>query len=79
MFTSSYHPSHLPLLGHSEIRGFVFIASNLSSTEYSWFIVVKLLSHVLLFATPWTAACQTSLSFIIPQSLLKFMSTGDAI
>ena len=25
-------------------------------------------------ATPWTAACQASLSFTIPQSLLKFMS-----
>ena len=26
-------------------------------------------------ATPWTTACQASLSFIISQSLLKFMST----
>ena len=32
------------------------------------------LSHVQLFATPWTAACQASLSFTISQSLLKFMS-----
>ena len=29
---------------------------------------------VWLFATPWTAACQASLSFTIFQSLLKFMS-----
>ena len=36
--------------------------------------VVQSLSHVWLFATPWTAACQASLSFIISQSLLKFMS-----
>ena len=35
---------------------------------------VQLLSHVWLFATPWTAACQTSLSFTIFQSLLKLMS-----
>ena len=27
-----------------------------------------------LFASPWTAACQTSLSFTISQSLLKLMS-----
>ena len=31
-------------------------------------------SHVHLFATPWTAACQASLSFTISQSLLKLMS-----
>ena len=33
-----------------------------------------LLSHVWLFATPWTAAHQASLSFTIPRSLLKLMS-----
>ena len=38
------------------------------------FSSVQLLSHVLLFATPWAAACQASLSFTISQSLLKFMS-----
>ena len=38
-------------------------------------VVVQLLSHVRLFVTPWTAACQAFLSFIIYQSLLKFMST----
>ena len=31
-------------------------------------------SHVHLFATPWTATCQASLSFTISQSLLKLMS-----
>ena len=36
--------------------------------------VVQSLSHVQLFATPWTAACQASLSFPISQSLLKLMS-----
>ena len=38
----------------------------------SW--CVQSLTHVWLFASPWTAACQTSLSFTISQSLLKFMS-----
>ena len=32
------------------------------------------LSHVQLFVTPWTAACQTFLSFTISQSLFKLMS-----
>ena len=32
------------------------------------------LSHVQLFATPWIAAHQASLSFTISWSLLKFMS-----
>ena len=35
---------------------------------------VQLLSCVQIFATPWTAAHQASLSFTISQSLLKFMS-----
>ena len=34
---------------------------------------VQSLSPVRLFATPWTAACQASLSIITSQSLLKFM------
>ena len=37
-------------------------------------VVVQLFSHVRLFATPWTAAHQASLSFTISQSLLKLMS-----
>ena len=36
--------------------------------------VVQSLTRVRLFATPWTAACQASLSFAISWSLLKFMS-----
>ena len=35
---------------------------------------VQSLSHVWLFATLWTTACQASLSFTISQSLLKLMS-----
>ena len=38
------------------------------------FCSIQLLSHVQLFATPWTAACQASLSIFNSQSLLKFMS-----
>ena len=36
--------------------------------------VVQLLSRIQLFGTPWTAACQASLSFTIFQSLLKLTS-----
>ena len=35
---------------------------------------VQLLSHVQLFVTPWTAACQASLSITNSLSLLKLMS-----
>ena len=35
---------------------------------------VQSLSHVRLFATPWTAACQVSLSITNSWSLLKLMS-----
>ena len=42
--------------------------------EWISYVIVQSLSHVWLFATPWTAACQASLSFTIFQSLLKLMS-----
>ena len=35
---------------------------------------VQSFSHIQLFVTPWTAAHQASLSFTVPQSLLKLMS-----
>ena len=38
------------------------------------FSSVQLLSHVRLFATPWTEASQASLSITTSQSLLKLMS-----
>ena len=42
-------------------------------------VVVQLLSCVRLFATPGTVARQASLSFIISQRLLKFMSVESVI
>ena len=42
-------------------------------------VVVQSLSQVWLFMTPWTAACQVSLSFTIFRSLLKFMSIESVI
>ena len=40
---------------------------------------VQSLSSVRLFATPWTAAHQTSLSITVSQSLLKFMSAESVV
>ena len=39
-------------------------------------VVVQLPSHVWLFATPWTTACQASQSITISWSLPKFMFTA---
>ena len=37
-------------------------------------VIVQSFSCVRVFAIPWTATCQASLSFTISQSLLKLMS-----
>ena len=42
-------------------------------------VVVLSLSCVQLFATPWTAACQASLSFTISWSLLKLKTLEPVI
>ena len=42
--------------------------------SYTSFSSVQSLSHARLFATPWTAAHQASLSIINSQNLLKLMS-----
>ena len=41
---------------------------------FPYFCSVTQSCHVRLSVTPWTAACQTSLSFTISRSLLKLMS-----
>ena len=43
------------------------------------FSSVQSLSHVRLFATPWIAARQASLSIINSRSLLKLMSIGSVM
>ena len=45
-----------------------------ATVEKNMVVAVQLLSCVRLFATPWTAACQASLSFTNFRSLLKLMS-----
>ena len=48
----------------------------LSSVQFG---SVQSLSHVRLFATPWTATCQASPSITNSQSLLKLMSIQSVI
>ena len=43
------------------------------------FTSVQSLSHVQIFATPWTAACQASLSITNSQSLPKLMSVESVM
>ena len=54
----------------------VSFSSPLQSTLYTvtFVTVVQLLTHVQLFATPWTAAHQASLSFTISWSLFRLTS-----
>ena len=59
-----------------------FKNTNLKRFMHSVFITVlltissvQMLSRVWLFAIPWTAECQSSLSITNSQSLLKLMST----
>ena len=54
------------------------------TTEYKWALLniihsVRLLSHVWLFVTPWTAACQASLSITNSLNLLRLMSTESVL
>ena len=46
----------------------------LAQSLYPQLVLVQLLSHVRLFVTPWTAACQASLSITNSWRLLKLMS-----
>ena len=56
---------------HSEVSEGPTGITQFSSVHFS---SVQLLSCVLLFAAPWPAACQTSLSITNSRSLLKLMS-----
>ena len=56
--------------------------STLCRLHYQNFVIfnsVQSLSRVQLFATPWTAPCQASLSITNSRSLLKLMSIESAM
>ena len=61
-YCSFYHAMHFTCIKHTE----PYICIQFSS--------VQSLSHVRLFATPWIAACQASLSITKSGSSLRFMS-----
>ena len=72
------NPAHISL---SRLLNSYWLNLSECAVFWSWLIqscmfvvVVQLVSPVRPFATPWTAACQVSLSFTISQSLLKVMS-----
>ena len=52
----------------------LYLTSSWLSCFIADFSPVRSLSHVQLFVTPWTAACQASLSITNSQILLKLMS-----
>ena len=52
----------------------LYIPTHTPCFVFLLFFAVQSLSHVWVFATPWNAAHQASLSFSISWSLLKLMS-----
>ena len=65
-------PSHFPLGNHKSV---LYVYESVSVL----FSSVQLLSHIWLFAPPWTAARQASLSITNSQSLLTLMSIESVI
>ena len=79
-YKDMYTNAHSIFICNSQKLEIVQIAINRYITAYSptfiqWTtVVLKLLSRVLIFSTPWTVACQVPLSSAITRSLFKFMS-----
>ena len=61
----------------NEIKDFIWLKQDLNFIYCN--VIVQLLSRIWLFATPWTVACQDSLSVIMSQSLLKLTSIESMI
>ena len=75
-----------PTLGNSilfrtwELKQWCWVSSSSDlGTQPLHFSSVQLLSHVWLFATLWTAACQASLSIANSRSLLKLISVESVM
>ena len=56
------------------MQPFILLSNNSNKKKKFTGNSVQLFSRVRLFVTPWTAACQTSLSINNSQSLLKLMA-----
>ena len=55
------------------------LSQDIEYTSLVYIVFIQSLSCVRLFVTPWTTACQASLSFTISQSLLKLRSIDSAM
>ena len=80
MLLSYLYPDLLEKLKRQDNRMQIYFAVCGFFTNKKYFlpsqnivVIVQSLSHVWLFATPRSVACQASLSFTISRSLLKFM------
>ena len=75
---TSLPPFHSTHLCHHRALSWALCAVQQLPTSHLYYTLVfssvQLLSHVWLFATPWTAACQASLPITNSQSLLKLLS-----
>ena len=79
------HVDGWPTLGNVSLRRVLmliiedFVVTSITTyhdvpaCKASFIVVVHLLSHAQFFVTPWSAAYQASLSFIIFQSLFKLI------
>ena len=65
-FAQHERSSFSPLLPECDVATMSYFS------HYDRCVVVRSLSHVRLFATPWTAACQASRSFTISGSSSRF-------
>ena len=77
LFQNSLHLIYYENKKNTEKFGFFFTFYHDSYQIYQ-FNSVQLLSCIWLFATPWTTACQASLSITNSLSLLKLMSMASS-
>ena len=71
---------HTQNLIHSQEKHFPYFSAHWTELQcYSLFNSVQSLSCVQLFATPWIAARQASLSITNSQSWLKYISTESVM
>ena len=73
------HPSVKKVVGSMSMDFRVEVMAGDISWKVIVIFTVQSLSHVQLFATPWTAACQVSLSITISQSLFKLLSIASGM
>ena len=71
--------SHIIFTNLPYLSYYLNFSHNILPMSTSCFAIFQSISCVQLLATPWTAACQASLSFTITQSLLKLICIESVI